>query len=294
MKTNEMNPLDYHSKLVLNRADVFAEDSYLSKSTIWGLYQSSLYKWRYYPGKFEPGPAMTWGSLVDCLVTAPEEYEDKFCISEFDSFRTKAAREWKEEMADAGKTVITEKLLEDAQLAVDMLTKKHKYAASLIEKSKAQVVLIDRVQHPSASKPVNVKGLVDLAPEGKPFLIDLKTTSDFTPSGFERSIAKYGYHVQAAHYLGMWNSLYPNDQRHRFQIIWQSSTRPYEVAVTELPETDLADGADMFNHLLGRIVRAAERNYWPMKFPEPVLLSRASFGAFADGLEIDGFTASPK
>lgn len=294
MKTADLSPSRYHSDLVLNRKDVFSEDSYLSKSVIWSLYQSSLYKWRYFPTNFKPGPAVIWGSLVDCLATAPDEYDDCFVISEFDSFRTKAAREWKEEMADSGKTVITKELLKDAQFACDVLTKKHKYAASLIEKSRSQVVLIDKIQHPSVSRPVNVKGLVDFVPEGEDFLIDLKTTSDFTPGGFEKAIAKFGYHVQAAHYLGMWNALHPDDQRHRFQIIWQSSSRPYEVAVTELPESDIADGADMFNHLLGKIVRAAEKDYWPMKFPKPVLLSRASFGTFADGLEIDGLTASPE
>jgi len=34
-----------------------------------------------------------------------------------------------------------------------------------------------------------------------PLLVDLKTTRDASPKGFQRAIATYGYHIQAAHYM---------------------------------------------------------------------------------------------
>ena len=291
MQALQINPSEYHSRLKLDRSDIFSQDSWLSKSAVYELYQNSLYKWRYFPRQYTDSPAMTWGSLVDCIITSPEDFDEQFVTNPYDSFRTKEAREWKDATLDAGKQIITPELLEQANAAVAVLTKKHKYAAAMIEKSASQVVLMQRVQHPASERTVGIKGLVDLAPEGEPFLMDLKTTRDFTAGGFAKTIAKFSYHIQGALYLQLWNATHTHDQRDRFQIMWQDSAAPYEVAITEIPATDLADGADMFNHLLGRIVRAAENEHWPMLFPKPVLLGRAAFGAYTDSDEVEGFTS---
>ena len=291
MQALQINPSEYHSRLKLDRSDIFSPDSWLSKSAVYELYQNSLYKWRYFPRQYTDSPAMTWGSLVDCIITSPEDFDEQFVTNPYDSFRTKAAKEWKDATLDSGKQIITPELLEQANAAVAVLTKKHKYAAAMIEKSASQVVLMQRVQHPASERTVGIKGLVDLAPEGEPFLMDLKTTRDFTAGGFAKTIAKFSYHIQGALYLQLWNATHPHDQRDRFQIMWQDSAAPYEVAITEIPATDLADGADMFNHLLGRIVRAAENEHWPMLFPKPVLLGRAAFGAYTDSDEVEGFTS---
>jgi exodeoxyribonuclease VIII len=294
MNSIEILPSQYHTELMLDRSDIFSADSWLSKSAVFELYQSSLYKWRYHPRVFKPTPNMAWGSLVDTIITAPEDLKTEFAISPFDSYRSKDAREWKAEQEANYKTIITTDLLDEAHKAVKVLTKTHKYAAQMIEKSKRQVMLLNTTQHPSVERDINLKGLVDLAPEGEPFLMDLKTTADFGADGFQKTVAKFGYHVQAALYLQLWNSLHPNDQRHRFQIVWQQSAAPYEVAVTEIPETDIADGLDMFNYLLGKLCRASNKNYWPMKFEKPIVLGRAMFGHYADELEMEQPTEAPK
>ena len=293
MNSIEILPSQYHTELKLDRSDIFSADSWLSKSAIFELYQSSLYKWRFHPRQFKPTVNMAWGSLVDTIITAPEDLATEFAISPFDSYRSKDAREWKAEQEANFKTIITTDLLEEAHKAVKVLTKTHKYAARMIAKSKKQVMLLNKTQHPSIDRDIQLKGLVDLAPEGEPFLMDLKTTADFSTGGFQKTVAKFGYHCQAALYLQLWNSLHPHDQRHRFQIVWQQSASPYEVAVTEMPESDIADGADMMNHLIGKLVRAADKDYWPMRFQKPMLLGRASFGVYADEEEMEPITEAP-
>tara|TARA_R110000765_G_scaffold414795_1_gene515508 strand:- start:3169 stop:4044 length:876 start_codon:yes stop_codon:yes gene_type:complete len=287
MNTLEVLPSQYHSALGLDRGDIFNPDSYLSKSTIWELYQSSLFKWRNYPRQFKPTPAMSWGSLVDCLVTSPDDFENQFVMSPFDSFRTKEAKQWKE---DCTQDIVTVDMVAKAKGAAAILTGGHKVAAEIIERSQTQVVLLNKIQHPASEKTVNMKALLDFAPEGVDYLADLKTCHDFTANGFEKAIGNYGYHVQAAHYLSMWNMQHPDDQRDRFLIIWQDSAAPYEVAVTEIPGADIADGADLFNHLLGRIVRAADKDDWPMQYTKPILLGRAAYAAINEGIEMDGYS----
>mgnify|MGYP001118313546 CR=1 FL=1 len=288
--TTTILPSHYHSHLKLDRANVLGPDSWLSKSAVYELYQSSLYKWRYFPRQYSTTPAMTWGSMVDTILTCPpEEFNDQFIINPYDSLRTKAAKEWKADQDALHKTVVTQDLINEAYKAAEVVTSKHHYAASLVRRSASQVLLMNRIMHPSGHE-IGMKGLVDFAPEGEDFLVDLKTTRDFSASGFAKTIAHFGYHIQAAHYLGLWNLQNPDDQRRGFKIIWQDSASPYEVAVTSMPESDIADGADIFNHLVGKIIRAAEKDEWPMKFTQPILLGRAAFGTYADEEEIEGPT----
>jgi hypothetical protein len=237
---------------------------------------------------------MTWGSLVDCLITSPEDFDAQFSVSPFDSFRTKEAKEWKAAKIKSGVDIVTDDLIEQAKIAADVLKNIHPVSKEIIAKSKKQVVLMKRIKHPASENAINLKALLDFAPEGVDYLADLKTTADFSPSGFSKTIGKYGYHVQASHYLSMWNMLNPDDQRTRFKIVWQDSKPPYEVAVTEIPESDIADGADIFNYLLGKIIMAGDSDEWPMKFKKTVLLGRAMFSVYDEGQEIDGLHSSPK
>lgn len=292
MESLQINPSDYHSKLGLDRGDIFSPDSYLSKSTVWELFQSSLYRWRYFPKQYETG-AMRWGSLVDCLVTSPGDFDNQFAISPFDSFRTKEAREWKADQESGGISIIKQDDLDNATKAAEILTSTHKVAADIIARSAKQVVMINRVELPSVKKPIQLKALADFIPGGADFIADLKTTADFSADGFSKSIGKYGYHAQASHYLSMHNLLNPDDQRHRFLIIWQQSTAPYEVAVTEIPRTDIDDGHIIFSYMLGKIAKAAELDYWPSLFPKTVLLGRAPFSVFAEEQEMEDHTNAP-
>lgn len=262
MNLFEVTPAEYHRKLRCNRADIFHEESWLSKSVLWELNSASLYKWRHYPKQFEPTAAMQWGTLVDCLTTTPELAETELALSEFDSFRTKAAQEWRDAQLAAGKIIVTADQLTEGRKAAAMLLSTCKRSAEIFEKSKAQVIVAGRIRG------ANVKGLIDLAPEGEDFLADLKTTSRFSLEGFNRTVADFGYHVQAGLYLALWNAMFPNDQRNSFKFIWQDSQAPYEVAVTELVISDLEQGHAHAMHLIRRVTDAAKANHWPMAFDD--------------------------
>lgn len=251
----EVSPADYFTAFPLDRSDVLG--SWLSKSSIWELDSCSLYKWRYCP-KQETTAAMNHGSLIDMLTTTPELAEESIVVSPYDSYRTKAAREWREEAQEGGQIIVTDSQLIEAKKAAAVLTEKHKGSAEVFEKSKTQVILTGSRQG------AKLRGLVDLAPEGERYLADLKTTNKFTLDGFGKTIANYGYHAQAGLYLALWNAQFPEDQRKGFRFVWQDSAPPYEVCITELSAFDIACGLDYLDHLTGRIVQAARKNHWPM------------------------------
>jgi len=186
----EIKPSDYHSKLGCKRENIFADESYLSKSVLWELNESSLYKWRYHPKKIEPTEAMIWGSLIDCLTTTPELESEMIAVSPYKDFKKAEARQWRDEQLKAHKIVVTQETREKANYAVEMLLSKCKASAEIFEKSKGQVVVTGK------SLGCNLKGLVDLVLPSCSVLHDLKTTASFSESGFSKTIADRGYQCQ--------------------------------------------------------------------------------------------------
>ena len=277
MNLFEVTPAEYHAKLRCNRADIFHPESWLSKSVLWELNSASLYKWRHFPKQFTPTSAMQWGTLVDCLTTTPELEQTELAFCEFDNFRTKAAQEWRDAQLAAGKIIVTADQLTEAKKAAEMLLSTCKRSGEIFEKSKAQVIVAGRIRG------ANVKGLVDLAPDGENFLADLKTTSRFSLEGFARTTADFGYHVQAGLYLALWNAMFPDDQRDRFKLVWQDSEPPYEVAVTELVGTEIEQGRAHAMHLIRKVTDAAKANHWPMAFDEKEpLIMRPTWAAIQE------------
>lgn len=279
-KPLQVSPLDYHSKLKLDRSNVLSPDSWLSKSALWELKNGSLFKWRYHPKEFSPTPSMQWGSLVDCLVLTPELRDEMIAVSPYDSYRTKESREWRDEALSAGLVVISQDQLDEAEEAASMLCEMHLVSSSILGESQSQVVIGGRIDG------LNVKGLVDIAPRDADYLADLKTTGDFSESGFARTIAKFGYHVQAALYLQLWNLTFPNNKRDRFLFVWQESSSPYEVAVTELSQDDIDRGWGIAVSLLKRIKNAAEHDSWPMAYESIIDIDVPTWAAIGEEIEL--------
>jgi hypothetical protein len=287
MNILEVSPIDYHSKLGLDRSNIFAPDSYLSKSRLFELANCSLYRWRFAPKEFSPTGAMSWGSLVDCFLLTPEEVAKTVVFSPYADYRSKAAQEFKKEIEASGRVLMKADEQDAINKAVSIL-KSDRLAGPIIENSNKQVILLNEIQG------VKFKGLVDIAPIGADYLCDLKTTSDFSIRGFSNTTAKFGYHIQAGIYLKLWNLCNPDDQRRGFRFIWQDSSAPYEVAVTELPTADIEAGSEWAAFQLDRLIKATDENKWPNILGDKIaVIGRPTWATYADEEEFDGVVAAP-
>lgn len=285
--TLEVSPLHYHSRLSLNRANVFDPESWVSKTRLWELASSTLWKWRFAPDTSGPTGAMTWGSLVDVLLLTPEEVPGMVIVNPYPDFRTKAAQELRDNAKAQGRIVVSVEDMRRAETAVNTL-RNHPIAGPVIADSLKQVVLLNQI------KGINAKALLDIVPTSGPILYDLKTTNDLTPRGISSTIHKYGYHVQAAWYLRLWNLCNPDDKRDRFRFIWQSSTEPFEVAVTELPAFDIESGSEWAGYQLDRIIAATRTGTWPgFGGDRVVMVGRPSYASYQDDEDLDGLVAAP-
>ena len=99
-----------------------------------------------------------------------------------------------------------------------------------------------------------------------PTLGDLKSTKDASRRAFERSVASYGYHVSAAHYLDGLETLKPvpaGNPFRRFMWFAVESSPPYCAAVYEITDEALAQGVEDRNRYLRKWKECTESGEWP-------------------------------
>lgn len=267
-----MTPKEYHAEMKLDRSNVLSETSWLSKSTIWELFklikknngQGALHEWRYNSKPLVVTDSMNWGSLVDMMTMSPEDVESSVAISEFNDFRTKAAKEWKEMMVASGRIVVTQKTFDKALEACDFLLKHNEHSADIFANSDFQKIVTGRL------KGCNIKGMIDMCPRGSYYLADLKTTYDMSPYALNKTIGDYGYNVQGGLYLALYNAMHPGEHRTAFKLVFQSSQDPSNIEVVSLNQEDLDHGKKIAVQLISSIAQAAETDDWgsPMEYVE--------------------------
>ena len=89
-------------------------------------------------------------------------------------------------------------------------------------------------------------------------LVDLKTTGEggAEPDTFSRSVARFLYHIQAAHYLEVTGAK-------KFVFVAVEKVFPFAVSVTELDADALAFGLELRNQALQGISQCHTDSYWP-------------------------------
>lgn len=186
---------------------------------------------------------------------------------------TKAATvEWAERQREAGKIILTpsEAGLADA-MAEAVLA--HPLARKLFEREgDAEVSLFDEFLG------VKRRGRIDYLPKEGGIAVDLKTTVDASPQGFARSVARYGYHIQRAHYLDILKRV-AGDARDMLFVTVEKEA-PYLVAVHRLsPEfvdmgvTEALEAVDVYK-------RCMDTGEWPGYPMEIGLLSPPMYAIY--------------
>lgn len=230
--------------------------------------------------KKETTAAMGFGSLVDCLLLEPEKFTTRYALSPFDSFRTKAAQEWRDEMAAGGVEVMAEDKYESAKSAIGAVLD-HPEAARLLNGSRNQVAFRYDTCHGLASK-----GLIDIVPTEDDTLVDLKTCSQSALEdrrSLARHIFDWGYHIQAGAYLDGWNEA-SGEERMRFKFIFVTSSAPFRCAVVELPYAAILLGSQQYLSGVAKFADCLQRNVWPSQWDGLIELDLPEY-AYTEGGE---------
>lgn len=194
------------------------------------------------------------------LGTGPELVEVKA-----DDWRTKAARDARDEARAAGQVpLLTKDLVTVHAMAAELAD--HPVAGRLFDTERGRAELGLFWWEDTASGSVPCRALVDWLPDhvtGRRFVLtDYKTTNGAGPAAFVKDVVNYGYHQQAAWYrrgaavLGL-------DPDPGFVFVAQEKAAPFLVEVWELPPEayQIADRLNLYALETWAACRSADE--WP-------------------------------
>lgn len=197
-----------------------------------GINQSSIKKILDDPNKYALGidttkktEAMDFGSLCHDILLSPTELSEKYLFSKFDvlDFRKK---EHKEEKAQADKLGL---ILVDTQtfnMAKELLFANEGMLKEFFSKDDGgcELSLFDKMDG------IDCKARFDYISNDGTMICDLKIMKSSRKYDFMQSVAKYGYYIQAAFYLGL-------SKAKNFYFIVVEKEPPYMLGVYELDIT---------------------------------------------------------
>lgn len=192
-----------------------------------------------------------WGQLVDCLLLTPGQFPKKYAIrpdtypapkshakvkagliSEGDPLpwngNATFCDEWKTSIVEMGRKPVSVQDTEDATNAVKKILA-DPILADFLEGSKRQVLVEGEFHHQGVIVPVRC--LIDVVPDKDSIygrcLGDGKTSTNAGPS-FRRHVWQFGYHVQGAFDLDMFNAA-TGEKRSEWCFLVQENYPPFAI-----------------------------------------------------------------
>lgn len=149
---------------------------------------------------------------------------------------TKAAKEWIADARDRGITPVKEEVAEAVYRMAEKVGRRLAEMGIVFDAAQSELAVAAEIEGAWC------RAMIDNAPAdpGRP-LYDLKTTTDASPDAVIRAVETYGYDVQAAHYLDVWETV--TGERRAFRFVFVEKDPPHEVAVVQLHD-DPDDDAD--------------------------------------------------
>jgi len=110
------------------------------------------------------------------------------------------------------------------------------------------------------------RGRFDLLGHKTGTVVDLKSTQSAAREAFSRAIWTFGYHIQSAHYLSGAKAL--GLAFDRFAFVAVEKTPPFAVALYEMGEFAINDGARELEPLMDRYAQCVATGEWPGYSPD--------------------------
>lgn len=136
--------------------------------------------------------ALDFGSLVHTLVLEPHAFDERYVVVPNINGATKEGKAQKAALASETRTVVNGEVMAEASACATSIMSHRVYQQIRDAQVEHTVFWTDKETGIECKARFDVLG---------PLLVDLKTTRDASPKGFQRAIATYGYHIQAAHYM---------------------------------------------------------------------------------------------
>ena len=224
----------------------------------------------------KPTGAMQFGSLLHTTILQPEhliettvkgpncERRSKADKANWESFYSSVGDRI---MLDANGAVVTRsedgKWMTDHELNLELADTikfsmmENPLAVQALAEGKSEVSLYSEDEETGILKRCRIDRLHDVGNA----IADVKTTEDASPKAFMKSIANFGYHIQAAYYLDICNDL--DLGKECFIIIAQEKKPPYATATYQIAEEAIDIGRGLYRMWLNRLSDCIAKDEWP-------------------------------
>lgn len=228
---------------------------------IW--HRTPLHGWLAHP-KLNPdyqpseNPAFDFGSAAHALVL--EGNDSDIVVIEADDWRTKAAKEQRDEARSSGKTPL---LIKDYAKVQDMAVAVSKF----IDSSEIAGVFSDGKAEQSAIAEIDgvwLRGRLDWITTDRRIILDYKTTSkSANPESFLRSsVFQFGYDIQAAMYRKL-NHLTGGPEDSKFLWLVQETEAPYICSLMGASPSLIESGERKLAHVMNLWSQCLLMDEWP-------------------------------
>lgn len=242
-------------------ADEYHADPSVSNTMLSAMNKSPAHCWALHldPNRSsqEPTPAMLAGTMTHAAILEPAAFDARYIVKpEGCDYRTKDGREWRDKQT---RQIIT----------TDDLTRVRAQREAVLKVTVLRNLLSQGEAEASVFWTDTATGLrcrarpdwLHMTGTKRCIAVDLKTISDLTLESAMRSIASYGYHRQAAHYVdGLRAAGYEVED---FVFAFVSSSYPFIAAAYVLDDETMSQGADEVAELRDRFAECKKRGEWP-------------------------------
>jgi exodeoxyribonuclease VIII len=213
-----------------------------------------------------PTPAMVFGSSFHDALLLPAEFPNRYVAAPKFDKRTNAGKAAAAEFeaANVGKTLVDPEEMESIKGMADAI-KAHPEASKFLAAGTSELSCFWN----DAETGVLCKARPDLLLDNGT-IVDIKTTNDASFSEFQKSIANFRYHVQAAWYLDGVKKFQPADS---FVFVAVEKKPPYAVAVYMIDEASIEKGREEYRKNLKIYAECLKTGVWPAYSEELQIIS---------------------
>lgn len=209
----------------------------LNQSTLKRILQNPQ-KWALGYDEVKSTNAMDFGSLCHDLILSPNEIKSKYVFADVDKldFRKAEHKKIKEDAENANKILITK---QDKENAEKLIQDNSYFLDEFLDKSKGDCEL----SYFGKIDDVEVKARFDYISSDRKHIVDLKFVTDASKNEFAKSVAKFGYYIQAAFYLDLIGA-------ETFTFLAIEKTEPYLIGLYQIDNTSLDFGREKIKKAL--------------------------------------------
>ena len=238
-------------------ADYARIDAFNGSSIVHMMRSPLHYRW-HKDNPQPPTPAMILGTITHTMILEPNRIGDFVVWGEKRDQKVRLGKVWDAFKAEhEGQTIITRKE-RDSMVGIAAAVRRNKCVADLLREGRSELSMVWKDKAIARL----FKGRIDyLREDGKPVIVDMKTTRDSRPFKFGNQAYSLGYHIKLALYQNGYYAL--TGEMAPVKIIAVENKPPDETAVYNVPPEVLQQGQDDYARLMMRILECEESGVWP-------------------------------